>query len=370
MFLCCLSTIGDCNMATSDSTVFSYCLPRNILPGLAITFSLMFTVSGVEFCYYGRNIKSIHGFQNQSCSSGELHILNIFLDTEQQTTLTSGRNEHVTQGSSSFSHSAIKSLEQKKQFCYVFRYVTTHPLPDDFIHESVQVTYGCDYDDICINRTLNEVLNNVTINNHMGKLYCCSKDNCNDLEKVHSSSENRVCHESMKNLTSVSVGGLKSCQHADAVCAKSTVYLPEGKIEKYFCDNENLCTGKLVLGAFQSCTNQTEDNVTKELCCCDHSKCYSPPWLDVSYPNEEFDPENFPSLSKLDKTIEKPGAERTDSLLITGLLTVLLFVSGLGAGAVFILSCKKRRKNRQDPNVIMQYERLSSDIDVDEAVVL
>uniref|UniRef100_A0A2C9LWV6 Uncharacterized protein n=1 Tax=Biomphalaria glabrata TaxID=6526 RepID=A0A2C9LWV6_BIOGL len=357
-----------------------------------------FTVSGVEFCYYGRNIKSIHGFQNQSCSSGELHILNIFLDTEQQTTLTSGRNEHVTQGSSSFSHSAIKSLEQKKQFCYVFRYVTTHPLPDDFIHESVQVTYGCDYDDICINRTLKEVLNNVTINNHMGKLYCCSKDNCNDLEKVHASSENRVCHESMKNLTSVSVGGLKSCQHADAVCAKSTVYLPEGKIEKYFCDNENLCTGKLVLGAFQSCTNVSVTmwiyfvfiNVgfkitiksyglasnQVRLKIVDMVNSYKqwldlkPPWLDVSHPNEEFDPENFPSLSKLDKTIEKPGAERTDSLLITGLLTVLLFVSGLGAGAVFILSCKKRRKNRQDPNVIMQYERLSSDIDVDEAVVL
>ncbi|KAH9500730.1 hypothetical protein Btru_076355 [Bulinus truncatus] len=334
----------------------------------ALEFRLITTA--VDFCNFGKNIKTIAGFQNQSCSSGELHILSMFFEKEQQTTLTSAIDKHDN-GHSFFTQSTANSLDTKKYFCYIFRYIAVHPLPDDTTHEYVIAEYGCDFSNYCVNRTVDQVLNNVTINNQTGKLYCCSKENCNDLDKVHAPSENRICHEGTQNLTSILVGGLKSCHHPDAACAKSTLYMPDGKIESYFCDNENQCSSALISsGAFKTCANKTVDNVTSELCCCDQNKCYSPPWLIPSHPVEELHPENAPPVAKMDKTIEKPGDGKSDSLLITGLLTVLLFVCGLAAGAVFILTCKKRRKNRQDPNVIMQYERLSSDIDIDEAVVL
>lgn len=107
------------------------------------------------------------------------------------------------------------------------------------------------------------------------------------------------------------------------------------------------------------------DNRTQELCCCDASLCFEPP-------NAESKNTNVSVSHNLDtRTIDKPTAEKDDKLTITGLVAALVFVAGIGGGIIIVMVCKMRRLPRPDPNVIMQYERLSaSDVDVNDAVFL
>lgn len=71
------------------------------------------------------------------------------------------------------------------------------------------------------------------------------------------------------------------------------------------------------------------------------------------------------------RIVDNLAAERNDKWALTGLVIALVFVAGIGGGVFITVVCRKHKRPRPDPNVIMQYERLSaSDVDVDDAVVL
>ena len=96
-----------------------------------------------------------------------------------------------------------------------------------------------------------------------------------------------------------------------------------------------------------------------------------PEWLEQRA-NNTIGPINVPPFEPIGATIHKPRKKKTTSAaLITGLVAAIVVIAGFAAGIVFITACKRRKRRRRDPNVIMQYERLSvSDGEVEDAVVL
>ena len=69
--------------------------------------------------------------------------------------------------------------------------------------------------------------------------------------------------------------------------------------------------------------------------------------------------------------MDKPfGTESSNSLVMSGIVASLFLIVSFGVGIAVMVVCKRRQAS-QDPNVIMQYERLSnSEMEGIEAVVL
>ncbi|CAL1538275.1 unnamed protein product [Lymnaea stagnalis] len=350
-------------MATIEFMKFYAMRLQKLLLMIIIGLSMIKPVTAAYFCYFGKDINSLNALQNQSCTTGELHLLSSLLLTEQQT-LSSNVDKQTM--------SDVEQEEKKHSFCYAFRFVEVLLLANDVKKESVHVEFGCDLDslNICEKQPLDQILKNKTVGHHNGQLLCCYGENCNDLEKIHLPAENRVCFEGVKNKTDVPDGGLNSCKQPDVVCAKRTVYMSDGKIERYFCDNKRECFQPLMTsGAYKSCTNTSIGyNTTEELCCCDQNRCYLPTWFTSPLNVKNGTSDNEPLLRT--NAIDNPMQEKNEKAIITGLAAIFLFIIGFGAGFILVVACKRHRKPRRDPNVIMQYERLASDPDMEDAVVL
>ncbi|XP_059165817.1 uncharacterized protein LOC131948286 [Physella acuta] len=319
--------------------------------------SFILPVFSAGHCNYGNDISNQLMFQNQSCVTGEKHLSNL-LHVYKNSSPDSGETD-VSNLTANASH-----------HCYIFRFVATTLLSHEVKKEAIHVEYGCDFQEFCKDKQLDQVLPNVTVGSDTGLLFCCAASNCNMLDAIpHLPAENRVCFDGVKNGSDHISGELESCLHPDVVCAKKTIFHPEGKVESYFCDNDKLCLETMSSGAFKACFNTSVGNKTvEELCCCDQSQCFLPPGtnLPASLKDNSTD-EKPPSVGN---TLQKPGSEKTDKLLVTGLIATFLFITGVGVGIVLVVACRKPKEPRRDPNVIMQYERLSSDLDMEDAVVL
>ena len=121
------------------------------------------------------------------------------------------------------------------------------------------------------------------------------------------------------------------------------------------------------------CEQTTVDNVTQQLCCCNSNQCFVPQWPvhSADDANNTICPIKGPPLQPMGSTIDKPGRKKTSTALITGMVAAIVIMAGFAAGAILVTAYKRRKRRRRDPNVIMQYERLSvSDREIEDAVVL
>lgn len=112
------------------------------------------------------------------------------------------------------------------------------------------------------------------------------------------------------------------------------------------------------------------DNTTQKLCCCDTSLCFEPQSTSLEDAEKNMN-YSVPDLSDSGTVVAQPAIRKLDSLMLVILAAVLVFVTGVGGGISIVVTCKRHRRPRPDPDVIMQYERLSgSDPDAEDAVVL
>ncbi|XP_005103693.2 uncharacterized protein LOC101855810 [Aplysia californica] len=331
------------------------------------TTSILISLTCANFCYYGKDVNSIKALQNQSCLTGEVHLLKTLYVTDYSE--KSQTEDPVDKQSANLKQAANNGSKN----CFVFRHISTNVLQDNVKQESVHTQYGCDFKNVCRDVLHDDIIVNVTMNGSLGQLFCCSSDNCNNISKIpHLPAENRVCYEGYSNNTGSQVAKMKSCSRPDALCAKKTMFT-DGKevMQHYFCDQDKLCEEQLASGAFRSCHGRVlESNMTEELCCCDGNICFKPPWVSASEELGDGSLNNTYSDWYMNHPIHKPSGRRQSGLVISGIIAALVMIISFGIGAVVVVVCKRRQPSR-DPNVIMQYERLSnSEPDGIEAVIL
>ncbi|CAG5136635.1 unnamed protein product [Candidula unifasciata] len=321
-----------------------------------------FTTSFRMYCYFGFDVSSPDALKNQTCSTRQVSLSKTLLEPDQETSpaYTAMKVHELDDGGFHRQHDTDRNYH-----CYIFRYVSVQML-HDFQHESVHIEFGCDYNNLCHNKEIGKVLRQESVNGSHSKLFCCNTENCNTVNELpHLPAENRICYQGTDNNTEAVPVQKVSCVHPDIMCAMTTTYYPDGIVESYFCDNEKLCQDNMLPGSFRSCYQLLVDNTTQKICCCDASLCFAPP-------NSEGKAISVNTSSIADtRTVDSLPAEKTDKWALTGLVIALLFVTGIGGGIFIVVLCRKHKRPRPDPNVIMQYERLSaSDVDVDDAVVL
>lgn len=88
-------------------------------------------------------------FQNQSCVTGEKHLSNL-LHLYKQSNLEVGETD-VSNLTTNASH-----------HCYIFRFVSTTLLSHEVKKEAIHVEYGCDFQEFCKDKPLDQVLLNVS----------------------------------------------------------------------------------------------------------------------------------------------------------------------------------------------------------------
>ncbi|BFY98840.1 hypothetical protein BsWGS_01880 [Bradybaena similaris] len=334
----------------------------HVLSVLIIT-CLIITAPAAKYCYHGFDVSSSDSLRNQTCLTGLVSLSKTLLETDQDTSpaYSTLKVHEFDDGNFNRDHDI-----ERNYHCFIFRYVAVQMIHNDFQHESVHMEFGCDYNNLCHNKEMGKVLHRESVNGSHGQLFCCDTENCNKVSELpHLPAENRICYHGTDNKTEAITAQKVSCVHPDIMCAKTTTYFQDGKVESYFCDNDKLCQDKMLPGSFRSCYKSLVDNTTQELCCCDTSLCFAPP-------NAEGKSINVNTSSIVDtKIVDNLAAERNDKWALTGLVIALVFVTGIGGGVFITVACRKNKRPRPDPNVIMQYERLSaSDVDVDDAVVL
>ncbi|GFR78596.1 hypothetical protein ElyMa_000536900 [Elysia marginata] len=331
-------------------------------------------IDGALFCYHGNDINTLDALVNETCLTNQLHTLKPSMSDEQQTAMPPFEETEADPNTQTL----------VSPHCYIFRHITTTIYASGTRQESVSISLGCDRGRACDNKSLNKILYNATRQN--SQLYCCSSDNCNFVDRIpdiatdlahiaprHPEIVAQFCYHGTNNVSGTPTAEIRPCSQSDVACARRTTFLPQGKIKDYFCDNGRSCSEHQSSGAYHSCSNKTVDNITQELCCCNENKCFMPHWhgLTADDVNNTISPERDPSLKPMGSTINKPGKKSKSSALITGLVAGIVLVAGLAAGIIFVRACKRRKSQCRDPNVIMQYERLSvSDAEMEDAVVL
>ncbi|GFO48396.1 histone-lysine N-methyltransferase SETMAR [Plakobranchus ocellatus] len=331
-----------------------------------ILLFLQSTTDGAQFCYSGIDVNSLNALKNETCLTKELHLPKSLMSDNQQTSPAPEESKDGEENLDIF-HTKNKSQINPIFFCFTHRFITTKIYPSGVLQQSVHVAFGCDSGHVCSNKELNKILHNVTGDN--SELYCCHDNNCNNVDHLlRPGSENRFCYHGSNNVSYSPRAKVLACTQPDVSCARKTIFHPQRKIREYFCDNGKSCSQQMSSGAFRSCANTTSGNLTQELCCCNTNNCFVPSWPAAPRDSES---KMGCSFEPIGDTINKPRKKKTSTALITGLASAIA-VAGFAAGIIFLVAYKKRKRHkRRDPNVIMQYERLSvSDAEIADAVVL
>ncbi|RUS76798.1 hypothetical protein EGW08_015444 [Elysia chlorotica] len=330
-----------------------------------------FTADGARYCFHGNIVNNEGSLRRESCLDRKLHEHKAQMSHENQTSEAplEAKQAEEDQGSpDSLSWSEVD--HESVPVCYIFRHITTTIYT--IKQESVDMVFGCDFGHLCDKKELNKVLYNATRQN--SQLFCCNDENCNNADKLpHMALENQLCYHGSNNGTDSPTAEIQPCSNPDVSCARKTTFLPQGMIEDYFCDNDDSCAKYIASGAYRTCTNTTADNITQQLCCCKSNKCFVPQWPSPSVDdaNKTASPVKVPPLQPMGSTIHKPGPKKRSTALITGIVSALVIMTVFAAAAILITTYKRRKRQMRNPNVIMQYERLSvSDKEVEDAVVL
>lgn len=96
------------------------------------------TAPAAKYCYHGFDVTSSDSPKSHTCSGGPISLSKTLLETDPETS-------------------------EKDYYCFIFRYLAVPMIHNDFQHESVHMEFGCDYNNLCHNKDMGKVHNQVSI---------------------------------------------------------------------------------------------------------------------------------------------------------------------------------------------------------------